>query len=69
MHKRELKAFGLLVPNDVFLYDSVAYQKQDHHSAFSPILQASRVFSLHTVVTHVGFGVWPSEQPDSPKSS
>lgn len=69
MRNHELKAFGLLVPNDIFLYDGVAYQKQDHHSAFSPVLQASRVFSLHTVVEHVGFGVWPSEQPASPESS
>ncbi len=64
MQQREQKPFGLLFPNDVFLYEGVAYQKQQDGSAFSPAMQASRAFSLYTVVDFVGYGVWPAGSHD-----
>jgi hypothetical protein len=60
MREREQKPFGLLFPNDVFLYDGVAYQKQEDGTAIAPSLQESRSFLLTTVVEFFGYGIWPS---------
>ena len=57
-----LKEYGSLVTGDVFIRDSMAWQKLKNGRSYCHALNVEIVVKINEKVDYVGLDVWPSEE-------
>ena len=60
LQRGQMIMYGVLIGEDVFVYDGEAHQKMWDDTAYNPTTKSSITISIRTKVKYIGSGTWPT---------